>query len=286
MKNHSAIKSLYTSSLDIRPSRRRWDSIIMYGRMLDDDKLIIQTSSMEDYKKLEILRRHSDKAVSENNESAFVDEAFKTVEWMNALKTSCPFHFPSQLSFIKDPAPCSEIIQSGLAKVFRKVVDLRGEAGHRAKPNNAFGIAITGARGVGKSICLRLLTILPSLLLPDNILSVYIDYANCNPADTTPRIVFHDALCCSMGTNMPSAIGLEGILTNQKRIAILAADEIESVYSNRKIWNEFHILTTKHTTNLFVAGSGSKVRSMIEKKVTSRNCVDGFHLLKTIFLNL
>jgi hypothetical protein len=240
----------------------------MYGRMFDDDNLIIQRSSKDDYEKLQLLRIRSDKAVRENNERAFVDAAFKTVKWMNALKRDCPLHFPPHLSFVKDPAPCSEIIQNGLAKIFRNVADLRGEAGQRALPNNAAGIAIAGACGVGKSNCLRLLTIIPSLLLPDNILSVYIDYAGCNPAEKTPRIALHDALTFASGTSTPSGIRLESILdqvTSHKRIAILAADEFENVYTNRQIWNEFHVLATKHTTNLFIA-SGSKVRAMIEKR--------------------
>ena len=72
-----------------------------------------------------------------------------------------------------------------------------------------------------------------------------------------------------MGKNIPSAIGLERILdevTVHKRVAILAADEIERVYSNPEIRSEFHTLATKYSTNLFVADSGSKVRAMIERK--------------------
>ena len=111
-KSHFA-NNLYT---EVNSNRRRWDATIMYGRMFDDDNLIAKTSSSEDYEKLKLLRQLSEKAVRENNESAFVAEAFKAVEWMNSLKTSCPFYFPPHLSFIKDPAPWSKVSQNGFTK--------------------------------------------------------------------------------------------------------------------------------------------------------------------------
>ena len=71
MRRSRSTNKIYTSSLEVNSSRRRWDATVMYGRMFDDDNLIA-SSSEEDYKKLILLRQLSDKAVRESNESAFV----------------------------------------------------------------------------------------------------------------------------------------------------------------------------------------------------------------------
>jgi hypothetical protein len=72
-----------------------------------------------------------------------------------------------------------------------------------------------------------------------------------------------------MGLDIPLARGLERLLDEAKargKSVVFAADEVDSVYTSREIWREFHMLATKHTTTLFIADGGSKVRAMVEKQ--------------------
>ena len=152
------------------------------------------------------------------------------------------------------------------------MADLRAVARlEKTRPNNASGMAIAGGRGVGKSNGMRLLALVPALLCPRDVVTVYVDYESNNAATAPPRTLIRDALRCAVDEELQLApeATLESVLDAAKksrRAVLLAVDAFESVYLIDEVWREFHTLATMYSPTLFMADSGSKVRAMIERR--------------------
>ena len=196
--------------------------------------------------------------------------SYEAVKWMASLPQNHPRHFPPHLNFIEDPSPWSPIFEDSLCKVFSKVSDCvsRQSDTSKMRPNNASGTAIWGARGSGKSNGLRLLTLVPPLLFPDNVVSMYYDYRSHASNPRTPSKLLVEALTRA-GVELPfhGTSNLERVLDHavqHHKTFVLCADEMESVYSNPVIWDQFALLATRYDITLFIADSGSKVRAMVE----------------------
>lgn len=182
----------------------------MYGRFADDDQDLIQPH--EDA--LKRLRARANEALLSDDEPALLAVGYEAVRWMENLPANNPRHFPSYLAFINKPSPLSVIFEDGLRRVFHKVRDLRANGVDSAtmkQPNNVSELALWGPRGVGKSNGLRLLTLVPAVLFPENVVSVFIDYS-AYPAEThSPCLVIRDALLCA-GVHLDGASDLENAL--------------------------------------------------------------------------
>lgn len=251
-------------------SRQRFEATLMYGRHVADDA----TLRGADFDALQALRIRASGSVIKRDVSMFhaiVDEA---VQWMGQLPADHALHFPSHLAFVNAPAPWNGPFKRGVASIFFKVADSRARArNEKMRPHNAGGMTLAGGRGVGKSNGLRLLTLVPALLFPDDVVSAYVDYAAAaaTPSPPPPSELLRDALRCAVGDEaLPAPESpIETVLDAVKasrRVAILAADELEAVYGNQLIWSEFHTMATMYSPTLFLADSGSKVRAMVERR--------------------
>ena len=140
-----------------------------------------------------------------------------------------------------------------------------------AQPNNAAGMALEGAEGVGKTNLLRLFALVPAVVFPKSVVSVYVDYFALDKENQVPPSrLLADALQAATGEAIESPASLDHVLdaiTAKGRVAVFAADGIESVYLNSDIWGNFHSLADDYYHTLFVADtSGSKVRAMVERR--------------------
>ncbi len=154
----------------------RWAMPVMFG-------------SRADCSAPDRLRQRAEKALETRNLGELQGVALEAVAWMNELPPTHPRCPPVRLK-VQKHAP----VVRGLAKVFLKIADLR-HAGHGAKagaaylgsvPNNAASMALEGACGVGKTTMLRLLTLVPALMFPESVVSVYVDcrqVGRCVPRD-------------------------------------------------------------------------------------------------------
>lgn len=241
----------------------------MVGRLVgDDNKMLPQ--HMEG---LADIRKKSMDALLKDDTFALLCTAYDAVKWMEKLPSKHTLHFPSYLTFFNHPSPWSPIFEDCLRKVFSKVGDSVGrkDGSIAIRPNNASGTAIWGARGTGKSNGLRLPTLVPPLMFPNNVISAYVDYRSYSSLPPIPSTVLAEALTLS-GVDPPpfrDTRNLEQVLDHAGRhnkTLILCADEIECVYTNKRIWDQFSMLATRYDHALFLADSGSKVRVMIECK--------------------
>lgn len=261
-----------SQSLTVPPRCKRYNAVLMYGRHACDDDML----PSGDLDTLVTLRASADAAVSSRDLDKFLDICYATVRLMERLPSKNPLHFPEYLSFVNAPAPWNDVFKKGLANIFAKVMDVRATARNTTiRPNNASGMALAGGRGVGKSNGLRLLTLVPALLFPRDIVSVYVDYAGTT-MKPPPSQLLRDALRCATGEeglpapDAPLECVLDAIEDND-RVAVFAGDEFETVYGTATIWGELHVLATKYTPTLFLADSGFKVRAMIERRGHERD---------------
>lgn len=237
------------------------------GRLAGDDKDLL----LEHTKGLADIRKRSMDALLRDNTPELFRIAYEAVKWMENLPSNHTMFFPSYIAFINDPSPWSPLFEDCLRKVFSKVGDSVGRKDRNIaiRPNNASGSAIWGARGTGKSNGLRLLTLVPPLMFPNNVVSAYIDYTSYSKL---PSSVLAEALKES-GVPVPPRFldtrDLERVLDHagqHNKTLILCADEMEHVYTNKRIWDQFSMLATRYDHTLFLADSSSKVRAMVECK--------------------
>lgn len=244
--------------------RARCGAQFMFGRLINDDRDASPT--------LATLRNDAMTALLSDDTESLMGSSYQAVKWMENKPQNHPRHFPPYLTFIENPSPWSMIFEDSLIKVFSKASDCvsRQSGTTKMRPNNASGTAIWGARGTRKSNGLRLLTLVPPLLFPENVVSVYYDYRSHSSNPRTPSELFVEALILA-GVEMPfhDTSDLEHVLDHavkHNNTFVLCADEMESVYSNATIWDQFALLATRYDHTLFVADSGSKVRAMVECK--------------------
>lgn len=222
-------------------------------------------------KKLLDLREEANKHFDEKNVNQFLNVARRTVNHLEGLPVNHRFHLPSQLMFVSPPSPFSGIFNEVLHKSFAKAYDVAGKQ-YAAKNNNS-GRAISGPRGVGKSTGLILCTILAPLLLPRNIISVYVDYqtyANeplASPFELLKQAILHAGLWNTVWKeeDPPTDMNaLLGALNLAGYSFMFSGDEIKNVYHNSKVWTEFHNLASSMESSIFLADSSSKLRTLIE----------------------
>lgn len=269
--------------------RERFDAKLFFGRMGVDDNILRDSTSLNQQTALDELRERANKATLATD---FVHIALSAVRWMETLPTGCPLRFPAELAFINRPSPVFPIFERGLSLIFRKVLDNKAKYAASAtsaspntsdgqttlptsnlseQQNNGSGMALGGPRGVGKSNLLRLLTLVPPLLFPQDLLTVYIDFSSYSKDKISLRQLLAASLYDlhpELGDDLAKTSHIEEVLdlvTYARRKVIVASDNMGETYGHDVIWKEYECLATGYSTCLFVADSGSKVRAMVER---------------------
>lgn len=226
---------------------------------------------------LDLLRKKAEDALVTRSRGDLEAAAVDAIHWMEQLPKEHQLYVNKRFNFVTYPSPLSRPLLSGLCKVFLKVADLRSNGVGRlpgytqtpykpAQPCNASSMALEGVRGLGKSNLLRLLTLVPVVLFPESVVSVYVDYSAVH--QHAPSRLLAAGLKAVTHKDVDSPDSLEHVLdavTTSQRVAVFAADELESVYLNSDVWANFHMLVDDYSSTLFVAG-GSKVRAMVERR--------------------
>ena len=131
---------------------------------------------------------------------------------------------------------------------------------------------------------------MPRLLFPDNVLSVYVDYACSRSAPTPPplpRALLAEALAARHGAR-PIDLLIETVLDHaqrHRRVVVFAAAGIDAVYGNSDdVWTDFHSLVTKYEPVLFVTGGCGRrqLRAMVERRGYEAQLRTWFPNVKTL----
>lgn len=258
---------------------------MFFGAQKDDDDIIrtfaAAVSQQLKQKAGDIfnLRAEAEAAVASCDSHAFVDVAHRALLWMHQQDPRHPFYWPRKSGVCqwRDPAPAAFALDTALRNVF-------GCVAARSEGNNAAGLALAGARGVGKSQVLRALVCVTGLLLPARVVSAYVDY-KAVPALYTPGEILLAALRAAppaavRSTPLPSILqqGLEATLAGppslgaafgaaglQGRAILFAADEVSHVYLNPAVWGELHALANDTVSCTLVADSSSLLPDMVKR---------------------
>jgi hypothetical protein len=260
----NGISKVPTSTLDMR---KRHDAKLFFGRLKTDDENLMKHIGNNMLLDLEKLRKRAANAAMSGE---FVDIAFDTVRWMEKLPTKSTLHFPTELAFINRPSPAYPLLVHALTSIFEKVSDELVETGKQQgsiKPHNGGGVAIDGPRGVGKCNVLRLLAIVPALLFPEDVLSIYVDYSTYNKNSFSISHLLAAALenlhpeLKEPLANVQHIEEVLDLIAFVNRKVVVAVDELAEVYGHALIWQELECLATGYSTCLFVADSGSKLKA-------------------------
>ena len=264
---------LLASSALVPANEKRMSTKLMYGGHANDFADLDEVCR----KSLDCLRNKAEVALVTRNLYGLEEAAAEAICWMKELPPKHPVHVDRRLTFVTKPSPLSHWFLSGLRNVFLRVADLRSNGYgcptdtkyQAAQPNNAAGMALEGAEGVGKTNLLRLFALVPAVVFPKSVVSVYVDYFALGKENQgMPSRLLADALQAATGEAIESPASLDHALdaiTANGRVAVFAADGVESVYLNSAIWGNFHSLADDYSHTLFVTDtSGSKVRAMVE----------------------
>lgn len=145
-----------------------------------------------------------------------------------------------------------------LTKLFYKSQNVLGHGTMRL--NNASGYAIVGRTSYPR----RFATVSPHLL--PNVISAYVDYEiekHLTPYDLLVDSCHHAGIFTHNARCLNSLLGLlqlEGV------VVMFCADGISGVYSNSKIWSEFHALISSCYTVVLLSDSSPNLKALIESE--------------------
>lgn len=259
---------LHSSTVpEIRDDQRRFNMPIFYGAMGNETKLNDELPCAV-REKLDSIQKDAQKAVEGDKSEDFVKSAFRAVKWLGNLPaptslTTDPRWFPPHHLFVQGHhAPAEEILTTAFEHIFQKVTVVDPD---RQNPNHT-GMAIHGVRGVGKSTILRLVTLVAPILLPDRVVSVYVDYKS-NAGDM-PLIsaLLRDAagLDPHSGDRRDSVGNVISEIEKLGRCAVVCADEVLKTYTT-EIWTELYGVATSLTTVGIIADSSAKLPALVEQ---------------------
>lgn len=230
-----------------------------------------------------VHREAAEKALREGDSNGVATAATEFLSACSQLPRVDPLWVSERSLFIGAKSPMHAPLWDCWGIVHSTASDAAGLA---TDESNGSGIVV-GEPGVGKSLLLKMCTIVPSILL-NNVVSVYFD-AKCADATVhglTPGVLLREALrrrlvCSATPLPWPDVIkeALEGACSipvlldaaevNQLAV-VVCVDEAEATYHTKSptanTWAELYDLVNSYTACVFVTGTTTVLPALVRSK--------------------
>ena len=237
----------------------RYNMPLFYGAMGNEDEL---NERLPDTKteQLHEIREKAQKAVEDRNQKAFVKAGFDAVEWLGSLPgpaetNTDPRWFPRHHLCFTEDAPGTPILDTFFEDLYKTLCV--------EKPTHT-GLAIQGVRGVGKTTILRLATLVASTVLPEQVVSVYVNYKTHRRKQPHVFSLLRDAAGLEKAPREDNIGCVLGEIEKSKRFAVVCADEVTETYETA-IWDDLHGVADSFATVGLIADSSAKLPAMVEQ---------------------